>query len=94
MYKIPRYLGITIIVAIFALVSYWPSVTLAAEKNHKPITKELMALLDKNPDIRAMLSSSIAKWSERSGRRLQAGEEQPWTFTLTFSRASGSRIRS
>ena len=64
MYRIPRCLGIAVIITLFAVVFHWSSATIAAGENHKPITKELIALLDKNPDIRAMLSSSITKASK------------------------------
>ena len=37
------------------------SAALAADDGHKPITRELMSLVEKNPEIGKMLKASIAE---------------------------------
>lgn len=64
MSRIPRYLEVVVIITIFAVVFHWSSAAIAAGENHKPITKELIALLENNQDIRVMLSSSVTKASQ------------------------------
>lgn len=59
-YKISLYLFLILL----ALMIFPAGAVFADEDNHKPITQELINLVDKNPEIRKMLESSITKAKE------------------------------
>jgi hypothetical protein len=61
MKKIIYQIALCFSILLLALTILPTQAVLAEEDKHKPITQELIDLVDKNPEIKSMLEASIAE---------------------------------